>query len=239
MNFDLTGIPDDPQLTEEKKKGNPLGLDLSGIPDDDSTGTRGLLDIASPTNAGPARQTVTPANPFDLAARQERDRQEFYTREEGKKQQAYMARILPAVGKGLKVSPLKLGEGLLQFFNTINEYTVEMPGKLFDQATGGIFEAPMKPKTLAEEWSLQLRDIAKTMEPAYDRGTPEYYAYSATLSLAQNIPPIIAGTLTGSEWLALIMMGGTVAGEKKNELVERGYSKDEASVIAGMYGAAG
>lgn len=238
MNFDLTGIPNDLQSMEEKKKGNSLGLDLSGIPDDDSTGTKGLLDIASPANAGPARQTVTPASPFDLSARQERDRQEFYTREEGKKQQAYMARILPAVGQALKVSPLKFGEGLLQFVNTINEYTVDAPGRLFDQVTGGLFEAPMKPKPLTEEWSLQLRDIAKTMEPAYEHGTPEYYAYSSTLSLVQNLPPIVAGTLTGSEWLALIMMGGTVAGEKKNELIERGYSKDEASVIAGMYGAA-
>ncbi|OPY02343.1 MAG: hypothetical protein A4E61_01356 [Syntrophorhabdus sp. PtaB.Bin184] len=184
-------------------------------------------------------QTTPPVNPLDIGARNERDRKEFYTREEGKKQQAYMAKVVPAVGQALKASPLKFGEGLLQFMNTINQYSPTAgPSYLAGKITESVTGQKTTPPSQLEEWSLDLRNIAKGMEPQYERGTPEYYAYNATLSLAQNIGPIALGTVTGSQWLALMMMGGAVAGEKKNELMEKGYTEDQASVISGMYGAA-
>jgi hypothetical protein len=84
----------------------------------------------------------------------------------------------------------------------------------------------------------ELRDYTRSLEPHYERGTPEYYAHAAILSLGQNVIPITVGTLTGGSALPLFMMGAQSAGSKYNDLLENGMESGKASVVAGMYGAA-
>jgi hypothetical protein len=149
-------------------------------------------------------------------------------------QRDYASQILPAMGNALRVAPIKTAEGMLSFVNIAQEMNPAMiPSNLITKAIG----SDERPNIL-EGASLYLRNVAKNLEPEYESGTPQYYAYNAVNSLAQNVIPIGAGVLSGGSAIPLFMMGTTVAGEKYNELRERGISDTQAKLYAGMYGAA-
>lgn len=160
--------------------------------------------------------------------------------QEREQQKAMANRIFPALQKSLKPGAIELASGLLQALNTADQYLTptgavrNLAKKTTEQTFGEKIEQPQPLQT----WSLELDTLARSLDPHYEQGTPEYYAYAAGVNLIQNVPPIVLGTLTGSEWLALLMMGASAAGQKKNELLQRGYDDETASAIAGMYGAA-
>lgn len=88
----------------------------------------------------------------------------------------------------------------------------------------------------AEFWG----DIVTTQEAGLDiePRTAKAYAYSATASIAQNAPAIIAAALTKKPSIALTAISVPVAGEKFHELREKGFSK-ASSISAGIgYGIA-
>jgi hypothetical protein len=149
-------------------------------------------------------------------------------------QRAYASDVMPAIGNALKVAPIKTAEGVLSFVNIVQDST---PGNIASRLVLGNEQHEEKDNPI-ENASLYMRNLAKQLEPDYEQGSAAYYAYNSVSSLVQNILPIGAGVLTGGSAIPLLMMGGTVAGEKYNELRERGIDDAQAKLYAGMYGAA-
>lgn len=172
-------------------------------------------------------------DPLDLKARQERDRQEFEKRDYLSKQKEYFARVPEAIGNALKMTPPVIAEGTLGFMKMIEENSPSGLSRKIIQSVTGTVEPHVLDYPIEE-----LRDYTRSLEPHYERGTPEYYAHAAILSLGQNVIPITVGILTGGSALPLFMMGAQSAGSKYNDLLENGMESGKASVVAGMYGAA-
>ena len=175
-------------------------------------------------------------DPLDLKARQERDRQEFEKRDYLSKQKEYFARVPEALGTGLKMAPAVIAEGALGFMKMIEGNSPSGLSRKITQSVTGTVEP--QTKDVLDYAIEDLHDYTRALEPHYERGTPEYYAHAAILSLGQNVIPITVGTLTGGSALPLFMMGAQSAGSKYNDLLDNGMESGKASVVAGMYGAA-
>lgn len=175
-------------------------------------------------------------DPLDLKARQERDRREFEKRDYLSKQKEYFARVPEALSTGLKMAPAVIAEGALGFMKMIEENSPSGLSRKIIQSVTGTVEP--QTKNILDYAIEDLRDYTRALEPHYERGTPEYYAHAAILSLGQNVIPITVGALTGGSALPLFMMGAQSAGSKYNDLLENGMESGKASVVAGMYGAA-
>lgn len=139
--------------------------------------------------------------------------------------------------KGLKTGALDMAAGMLGFLESTRTTAQKLhPGTIIDRALG------LKPDLTKDQPLTQsiawFRKTSADLQPEYDRGTPEFYAYNAINSMTQNIPPLVLGIATGSQAAALFTMGASVAGQKYNELIGRGFSHEKASLIGGMYGAA-
>jgi hypothetical protein len=194
-----------------------------------------LLDMASPSNAGPSLSPT--GQPRSIAEREAEARREFDQRDYLKRQKEHFAKTPEAIGIALKQAPSVIAEGALGFIKMIEKNPILSPA-------GAVRHYGRQLTGQDEVWNPMdygidaLREYTKSLEPHYEAGTPEYYAHAAILSLSQNIIPIAVGTVTGGQALPLFMMGAQSAGSKYNDLLEQGMSHDKASVVAGMWGAA-
>jgi hypothetical protein len=148
---------------------------------------------------------------------------------------------MKGVEAGFRMAPFKLGESLLGALDTIDQYN-PFGGGMRQTAralTEGITDIKL-PKEIrpARDASLYLRDLANQQAPKIGEGTAGYYAQSAVSSILSNVPSIVLGFATGSQFLGLLSMAVQVAEDKYNERILAGDSEEKARFGAGLYGAA-
>ncbi len=154
---------------------------------------------------------------------------------------SWVDNAMKGVEAGFKMAPFKLGESLLGAFDTIDQYNPFGGGarQIARTLTEGVADIKL-PKEIrpARDASLYLRDLANQQAPKIGEGTAGYYAQSAVSSILSNVPSIILGFATGSQFIGLLSMAVQVAEDKYNERILAGDSEEKARFGAGLYGAA-
>lgn len=196
-----------------------------------------LIEVkGNPFEAGGKTLAPVEGNPFE-------NQGSFYSMAEA--ESYFSPEIIKEVGTGImggfKMAPFKLGESLLGALDTIDQYNPFGGGarQIARTLTEGVADIKL-PKEIrpARDASLYLRDLANQQAPKIGEGTAGYYAQSAVSSILSNVPSIILGFATGSQFIGLLSMAVQVAEDKYNERILAGDSEEKARFGAGLYGAA-